>query len=237
MKICGKCKEKKDVCEFGVAKTTKDKLRTICKECRKIEGQVYREKNSLLISEYHKKNYKNKKTEILERNKNWLSNNKEKKREIDKKYREENKELIKNGYENFHKKNPLIKLEYQKKYYKNNREKIFNYVYERRKNDLLFKLKDNVRCRLRVFLNSRNISKKNKTFDILGCSPEFLKKHIEKQFTEGMSWELMGEHIHIDHIIPLSSAKTEEEIYKLCHYTNLQPLWAKDNMKKSNKIL
>ena len=79
--------------------------------------------------------------------------------------------------------------------------------------------------------------KKNKTFDIVGCSPEFLKEYFEKQFTEGMSWELMGQHIHIDHIIPLSSANTEEEMYELCHYTNLQPLWAKDNLKKGNKIL
>jgi hypothetical protein len=70
----------------------------------------------------------------------------------------------------------------------------------------------------------------------LGCSPQFLKEHIEKQFSDGMSWELVGKYIHIDHIIPLSSANTEEELYKLCHYSNLQPLWAEDNLKKSNKI-
>jgi hypothetical protein len=52
-----------------------------------------------------------------------------------------------------------------------------------------------------------------------------------------MSWGLMGKSIHIDHIIPLSSANTEEDIYKLCHYTNLQPLWAEDNIKKGDKIL
>jgi hypothetical protein len=52
-----------------------------------------------------------------------------------------------------------------------------------------------------------------------------------------MSWDRIGKEIHIDHIIPLSSAKSEDEIYKLCHYTNLQPLWAEDNLKKSNKIL
>jgi len=59
--------------------------------------------------------------------------------------------------------------------------------------------------------------------------------YIEKQFTKGMSWKNHGEW-HIDHIIPLSSAKTEKELYELCHYTNLQPLWKTDNLSKNNKI-
>jgi hypothetical protein len=86
-------------------------------------------------------------------------------------------------------------------------------------------------------MKSINIIKNNSTLDIIGCTPQFLKEYIENQFTDGMSWELMGKYIHIDHIIPLSSAKTEEELYKLCHYSNLQPLWAEDNLKKGNKIL
>ena len=94
-----------------------------------------------------------------------------------------------------------------------------------------------MRSRLNIFLKTKGVRKTNKTFDIVGCSPEFLKEYIENKFTEGMSWVLMGKHIHIDHIIPLSSAKTEEDVYKLCHYTNLQPLWAEDNLKKSSKII
>jgi hypothetical protein len=85
-------------------------------------------------------------------------------------------------------------------------------------------------------LKKLNISKTNKTFEIVGCTPEFLKEHLEKQFVDGMTWENRGEW-HIDHKIPLSSAKTEEELYKLCHYTNLQPLWAEENLKKGNKII
>jgi hypothetical protein len=61
-------------------------------------------------------------------------------------------------------------------------------------------------------------------------------EYLGDLFTEKMNWDNYGEW-HIDHIIPLSSANTEEEIYKLCHYTNLQPLWAEDNIKKSNKII
>jgi hypothetical protein len=65
-----------------------------------------------------------------------------------------------------------------------------------------------------------------------------LKIHLEKQFKDGMSWEnhsLFG--WHIDHIIPLSSAESDDELKKLCHYTNLQPLWAKENIVKRNKII
>ena len=108
---------------------------------------------------------------------------------------------------------------------------------ERYKEDSHFKLTVTIR-NLMVMAFSKNGFKKNsKTNKLLGCDWETLKVHIENLFTEGMSWELMGEHIHIDHIIPLSSAKTLEDVYKLCHYTNLQPLWAKYNLMKNGKIL
>ena len=66
-----------------------------------------------------------------------------------------------------------------------------------------------------------------------GCSFEELKTHLEIQFKEGMCWENHGKW-HIDHKIPLSWAKTEEELKQLCKYTNLQPLWAEDNLSKKN---
>jgi hypothetical protein len=73
---------------------------------------------------------------------------------------------------------------------------------------------------------------------LVGCRLEVLIEHLESKFLYGMSWENYGKDgWHIDHKIPLSSAKTDREIYELCHYTNLQPLWAKDNLKKSNKII
>jgi len=99
-----------------------------------------------------------------------------------------------------------------------------------------FKLLSEMRSRLWLYLKKESFTKKNKTFNIVGCSPLQLKEHLEKQFVDGMTWENRSEW-HIDHIVPLSSAKTEEELYKLFHYTNLQPLWAIDNIKKGNKIL
>ena len=133
-----------------------------------------------------------------------------------------------------HKKNNLVK--YKKKHKENIKKSHTKYSNKKYKTDLFFSLSSKIRSRVNIFLKLNNITKRNKTFDIVGCSPKYLKEYLEQKFTEGMSWELMGKFIHVDHIIPLSSAKTEEEIYKLCHYTNLQPLWAKDNMSKGSKI-
>jgi hypothetical protein len=69
----------------------------------------------------------------------------------------------------------------------------------------------------------------------LGTDIPTVKQYLEKQFSVGMSWENHGKW-HIDHIIPLASANNQEEMEKLCHYTNLQPLWAIDNLRKSDKL-
>ena len=80
-------------------------------------------------------------------------------------------------------------------------------------------------------------NKSKSTEIIIGISFDELKIYLESKFIEGMTWSNYGFNgWHIDHIIPLSSAENEEEIYKLCHYTNLQPLWAEENLKKGKKI-
>ena len=162
-------------------------------------------------------------------------------------YRKENKEKIKNGY--------LLNKKYYKDYYKNNKEKVDKYIYkwresnkdrvnltrnkqvkEKRLNDPLFKLTGNIRTLIGLSIRKNGYSKKSKTNKILGCSFEDFKLHLQKQFTEGMTWENLGQW-HLDHIYPVSLAKSEEEIIRLNHYTNFQPLWAIDNIKKGNKII
>jgi hypothetical protein len=105
---------------------------------------------------------------------------------------------------------------------------------ERRKTDPLFALRNNISRRIRE--NLINDYKSESTKTIIGCSIQELKIYLESMFTEGMYWENYGEW-HIDHIIPISSAKTNEEVYKLNHYTNFQPLWSVDNLRKSNKMV
>jgi hypothetical protein len=146
-------------------------------------------------------------------------------------------------YQEFYKKNRETEINRQVNYQNNNKTQVNKKRNLRHgKNyseNLLFRLKTNVRNRVKLYIKSTNfILEKNKTFNIVGCNPDELKKHLESQFTGGMCWENYGQKgWHIDHIIPLSSAKNNEEVYELCHYTNLQPLWCEENYKKGKKIL
>ena len=88
-----------------------------------------------------------------------------------------------------------------------------------------------------ICIRRRGFTKSSKTCEILGCDWDTLKEHFEKQFDDKMSWENHGTYWDIDHIIPVSSAKTEEDIIRLNHYTNLQPLESYYNRYvKRNKV-
>lgn len=107
--------------------------------------------------------------------------------------------------------------------------------YQKKRNNPLSLLKLRVRDLIRKSIELRGFRKENSSYKILGCSYDEFRVHIEKQFTKGMSWERFNE-IHLDHIIPMASAKSFDDVYKLNHHTNLRPLWAKDNIKKSDSI-
>jgi len=121
---------------------------------------------------------------------------------------------------------------YQKKYLDLNRLQIYksHSILHKKymKTNLLYVLRRRCRSRLWDFLTNKT---KN-TPEYLGCSLSELKFYLENQFKEGMNWENIGSW-HIDHKLPLCSAKTEEDILKLCHYSNLQPLWKSENCRKS----
>jgi hypothetical protein len=125
---------------------------------------------------------------------------------------------------------------YMSDYFQQNKEKIYNtrrkYIKERYDNDPLFKLIQKTRTIISNSLRKSNHRKKSTTQDILGCSFEELKQHLESQFESWMNWNNMGgkqinepnTNWEVDHIIPISSAKTEEELVRLNHYSNLRPL-------------
>ena len=126
--------------------------------------------------------------------------------------------------------------EWAKKSRLKNTEKYNKYYRDRRSRDSLFKLTHDTRSRIGNSFRRNGYTKKSQSYKILGCSYKDFKIHLEKQFTKGMSWENQGEW-HLDHIYPVSLAKDEEELIRLNHYTNFQPLWAIDNFKKGNKII
>lgn len=134
--------------------------------------------------------------------------------------------------------------EAQKRHYKNNlearkkrRKWVNNYLKEKKEKDPIFKIIRNFRSRIPKILKRRNVSKKNSMLKILGCTATEFKIHLEKQFKLGMNWDNYGTEWHVDHIIPYDTAKTIDEVEKLTHYSNQQPLWAIENLKKSKKVI
>ena len=125
---------------------------------------------------------------------------------------------------------------YAKKYYYINKEKINNkfnlYSIQRRKTNVSFKILCNLR--IRIWKALKGINKSKGTMRVIGCNIDFLKSYLESKFTSGMSWNNYSKW-HIDHIKPCASfdlSKPSEQ-RKCFHYTNLQPLWAKDNLTKN----
>jgi hypothetical protein len=198
--------------------------------------------------EYYKEYYKRKKEElskkyfdnkdeILEKRKEYYEDNKEKISEYNKKYREENLESLKEYNSNYYLDNRDVLLEKQKEYTLNNKESYRKYQREyasnRVKVDDIFRLSKNVRALIK---KSFFIKNNTKTTEIIGCSIEYFKIYLESKFEDWMTWDNWGLYNgelnygwDIDHIIPLSTGKNEEEVLKLNHYTNLQPLCSKVN--------
>jgi hypothetical protein len=190
------------------------------KEAISTKRNIYRQENKEKVTaqkkKYDKKYYQENTDKIKIYNKKYNQENKEK----SKKYRQENKEKI---------------AAYYKRHYQENKERINAHNRKYINSTPIIKLRTNIRCRVGNFLNNKGFKKKGRTEEILGANWKTVELFIEAKFVDGMNWDNKGEW-HIDHIIPLSSAETEQEIIKLCHYTNLQPLWAFDNLSKGNSL-
>jgi len=221
MKKCNTCHKIKDFDCFNKQSLTKDGYRGRCKECRKIDTKNYNLINYDIIKEKQKLYYDEHNESILEQKKDYRSKNVKIIKKKQKIYREENKEKLKEYYQ-------INKLELNKK------RRV--YIKNKLKTDPLFKLKHNLACLIRISIKSNGFTKKSRTNNILGCSFEEFKEHIESQWEDWMNWDNYGKYNgelshgwDIDHIIPISSAINERETLKLNHYNNLQPLCSKIN--------
>jgi hypothetical protein len=172
-------------------------------------------------------------------------------KEYFKKYREENKEKRNQYSEKQREKQTteikINKADYMKKYRLKNKinilKKQYEYINRRKENDKLFSITINIRKLISNSFNRNGFTKKSRTHDILGCTFDEFKEHLESQFESWMNWDNYGLYNgktnhgwDIDHKIPSSSAKTEEDVIKLNHYTNLRPLCSYINrVIKKNK--
>jgi hypothetical protein len=235
MKSCSKCKLDKELTLFYKCSSSKDGHRSNCITCCKQWKIDNKEKiNDYLVS--NKERLSKNRSERYQLNKDFFilkSSN----------YYKNNREEIKLKSNLYYENNKESKLEYQKEYQKNNKDKRNTYLSERRLNDPLFRLITNVRNLIYNSFYYNGYSKNSKTEELLGCSFEELKEYLESKFEPWMNWDNRGLYSgefnygwDIDHVIPLSSVNKEDEIIKLNHYTNLQPLCSKINrdIKKDN---
>jgi glutamate synthase domain-containing protein 2 len=221
-KICKVCHINLDFLEFKKHSGFKDGRLSTCKACHAKNRRLNRKLNP----EKYKKEEKNYKLKFPE-----------KRKAKHERYRIKHADKIKERMANYYSKNAdKIKARTKENRIKNlDSVRAYKRAYQkrRRQEDSMFRLIGNIRHRLNEFLKTKGISKKSKISEYLGCDKEFLRKHLESLFVEGMSWDNYGSKWHIDHILPLSvEGITEEEIYKRNHYTNLQPLWADANIRK-----
>jgi hypothetical protein len=188
--------------------------------------------------------YQNNKSKFAENSKSYYEKNKEKLINYNRSYYQKNKESIAQKSKVYYIENKIEFLEYNKKYVKSNPDKIR--VYKKRykkkklKSDIQFKIKERVRKRVHSAIKRLKEKKIYSITKAIGCNSEELKKYLESKFLSGMTWDNHGLYgWHIDHVKPLSSFNltNEKEFFQACHYTNLQPLWAKDNWEKGSKDL
>jgi len=209
MKICSCCKENKGLSEFGRDKGRKDGLYVYCKQCSKIKRKRLRDNNIDAIRKRDR-----------EYQKVWGKNNQNKKKKYFQNWRNKNLEKDRQRVKDWQKQNP--------NYFK-------NYANSRYKNDISYRIANRLRGRLWDALRGGS-HKMGSAVKDLGCSLKELIVHLEQQFQAGMTWDNYGKW-HIDHVIPLSSFNLEnrDELLKACNYTNLQPLWAAENISKGGR--
>jgi len=229
-KTCKKCAKQKIIDDFFISKTKKGiKIKAQCKECfKEIERKRYYEKNKDKIEERKKKPIVSRR----EYNKKYYQENRARIIKQTKQYAADNKEQVLRTHSEYYRKNKKSIL----KKLKNKQPQINQYIREKRKNNINIKISHNLRVRIRCAIKKNMKWKKSKY--VLGCDIETFKKHLESKFRDGMTWENYGSFWHIDHIRPCSSFDLSivEEQQKCFHYTNLQPLTAEENHRKSDKI-
>jgi hypothetical protein len=248
-KKCNKCGVEKMLCDFYNKKDTKDGKTNICIDCTKIVNKLKYEANKEEYQKSARDYYYNNKENVLVYKKEFYKDNHNKFLIKNKTYYQKNKEEYKDTVKNYYQNNKEIKKIYNKNYFLENKEKIKNYKLKyhknRRETDIVYKINHNIRSLISQTFKHNGFNKSAKSAFILGCSYQEFKEYLESNFEPWMNWSNYGLYNgqpnygwDIDHKIPTSSAKSEDDIIRLNHYSNLQPLCShlNRNIKRNNII-
>jgi hypothetical protein len=253
-KCCNRCKVEKTLDNFTVTNNNR------CRDCKREVKHIYAKNNPERHKELYTKDnalsrvknaenikaYLNKpevKQKNYKKNREWLKNNKERAKKWQVEYRIANAEKI-NKYQRdlrvINKERNIIrdKLYKEKNAHKFKEHQIKRYI--KVQNTPILKMRQRVTSQINKALKRFGYGKNSHTRVLLGVDFDIFKIHIERQFKKGMTWDNNGSgegKWHLDHIMPLASAKTEKELLGLFHYTNLRPLWSKENILKGAKII
>ena len=208
-----------------------------CHECKPITLFVKkRNQCKVCIAAYHREYHQEHREEITARDRKWRQQNKNKINAKSREYYQNNKVEIAANSRKYHQENKEEIAAQHRKYQQKNREEINARNRKRRKNDPAHAMKLRLRRRMQHAVKAAGLDKKcASSSELLGISPQGLKEWLEEQFTEGMTWENRSDW-HVDHIIPCTAFDlTVDENQRICFwYKNLQPMWAKENLQKSN---
>lgn len=214
-------------------------LRGVCVECNRAKASAYYHANSIQVSERAKVHYQKNADNRIAYSKQWAESNPGRVKKVAAAYYQANKEKIKQRTRNWGAANAKRKQASNTAWNVANPEKARSHQrqYDKRRfdSDPVYAMRVRMQCSIRGSLIKGGYTKRSRTHEYLGCCFDDFKIHMEKQFTKGMTWENRSQW-HIDHITPTSSAKTENEMIALHHFTNLRPMWAADNQSKGDKI-
>ena len=232
-KICSICKIEKTLDQFYYEKS-KGKYRPECKTCNYQRVKKWRQSNKDKIHNQYLRYYEKNQELVKTRNKKWSNANKDKIKEIAHKYYLKNRNYILEKQKEYKKLNP----NQYKNWWAKNKQRLCNVFKERYYTDPKFHINHTISNRIRSSLKSGKNG--HRWESLVGYTLTELMEHLESKFQPGMTWDNYGEW-HIDHIIPISYfdySSYDDETFKICwDLNNLQPLWAKDNLIKSNKLI
>lgn len=234
MKICSRCHKEKPLGDFYLTGRTPDSRRSECKACNNAKRrESYLKNREQRLERQRKYRQTENGKQVWKR---YAESHREQRNKNFAKYREKNREKIRERNRKFYREHKDVVDKWNKKFREIHPNYSTKYYKHRLDTDQIFKLKQQIRHNIYGAFKRKGKMKSSATEKIVGCSLQQLYDHLVSTWEKNYGKPWNGEPCHIDHILPLALADTEEDVVELCHYTNLQLLTPEDNNRKRAKV-